>query len=86
MYLAVKTEVELTLVRAEGWVPYRVTSVTFCLKLFILLNACGMQSEHHWRVADTEALDAGDLLMCFVFAEETSREAATLQESRSPLL
>lgn len=45
-----------------------------------------MQSEHHWRVADSEALDAGDLLMCFVFAEETSREAAALQESRSPVL
>lgn len=45
-----------------------------------------MLSEHHWRVADTEALDAGGLLMCFVFAEETSREAAALQESRSPVL
>lgn len=47
--------------KSRGWVLYRITSVTFCLKLFILLNTCGMQSEHHWRVADTEALGAGDL-------------------------
>lgn len=43
------------------------TSVMFCLKLFILLKACGMQSEQRLKECkQIQAMDTVDLLMCFV--------------------